>query len=116
MKKILFLCLSFTMIWIMPKTFAKADTMIPTNGSIYESDTEINKVDDKTEPEVWKEWEIYGFDTLEEYAEDLASKGIELDEVYDGTEPVLYEEDFKTLEGYKEYLASKGISYEETIQ
>ena len=116
MKKILFLCLSFTMIWIMPKTFAKADTVIPTNGSIYESDTELNKVDDEAEPEVWKEWEIYGFDTLEEYAADLASKGIDLDEVYDGTEPVLNEEDFETLERYKEYLASKGISYEETIQ
>lgn len=116
MKKILFLCLSFTMIWIMPRTFAKADTVIPTNGSIYESDTELNKVDDEAEPEVWKIWEEFGFDTLEEYAADLASKGIDLDEVYDGTEPVLYEDDFKTLEGYKEYLASKGISYEETIQ
>ena len=104
MKKILFFCLSFIMVWIMPKIFAKADIIVPP-GNV-----------EATEPEVWKEWEIYGFDTLEEYAEYLASIGIELDEVYDGTEPVLYEDDFKTLEGYKEYLASKGISYEETIQ
>ena len=100
MKKILFFCLSFIMVWIMPKIFAKADIIVPP-GNV-----------EATEPEVWKEWEIYGFDTLEEYAEYLASIGIELDEVYDGTEPVVTEEDFETLEGYFEYLASKGILYD----
>ncbi len=70
MKKILFFCLSFIMVWTMPKTFAKADKRMPVNG--FKTIEEYVEYDGRSLDKILK---YDSYESLEELIEYLVECG-----------------------------------------